>query len=207
MYPSDFPHPKSPLPGTGSPKRALFIDRWGTLLALPKRGACARFSDAEFYPGSLDALFRASQSGWLIYLIGNEDSVARGRISIRSWERFEKELITALAAHGIPIQRNYACLDHPAHGKADRMKDSVFLLPNTGIMYHAMQHDGIELDGSWVIGDGRLELAAGWRAGCRLMGLRCGAGMEDEGPGVEVDFRADDLAEALREVLTLETSS
>ena len=84
MRPSDHPFefgPNSPLPGTQAPKCALFIDRWGTLLEQPEKGWCARFKDAEFSPGALESLFRAHQAGWMIYLIGNEDAVARGRIT------------------------------------------------------------------------------------------------------------------------------
>ena len=46
-----------PLPGSGPPPRGLFVDRWGTLLELPKQGFLARFDPDRLIPGALDALF------------------------------------------------------------------------------------------------------------------------------------------------------
>ena len=197
------PYPPAPIPGTAPPARGLFIDRWGTLLELPSRGYRANLADTEFTPRALETLFRASQAGWLVYLIGNEDAVARGRLSTATWQRFESEVLDHLAAHGIPVKRNYACLDHPEHGCMGRRKDSVFLLPNTGAMYHAMQHDGIRLDQSWVIGDSTLELAAGWRSGCRLAGVRTGLALGDGAFEIEPNLVCENLSEVLAEILVL----
>jgi D-glycero-D-manno-heptose 1,7-bisphosphate phosphatase len=190
------------LPGTTPPKRALFIDRWGTLLEQPERGYEARFDKCEFTPAAIDLLFRASQAGWQIYLIGNEDAVARGKLADATWERFEAELLAHLGSLGVPIARNYACLDHPEHGKGTHLKDSVFLLPNTGPMYHAKQHDGIQLDESWVIGDSTIELAAGWRAGCRTAAVKTGLAGADGTLEIDPAFHGENLGEVLAEILT-----
>lgn len=197
------PHPSAPLPGTTPPRRGLFIDRWGTLLELPPRGFRSTFADAELTPGAQEALFRASQSGWQVYLIGNEPAVAKGRMSDASWKRFEADLLEHLTAHGVPVQRNYACLDDPEAGKGRHRRDSVFFLPNTGAMYHACQHDGIRLDQSWVIGDSTVELAAGWRAGCRLAAVRTGLALGDGTFEVDPWFEGENLAEALGQILAV----
>jgi histidinol phosphatase-like enzyme len=153
----------------------------------------------EFTPGALEALFKVGQAGWNLYLIGNEDAVAFGKMSATSWEALESALLDHLRGHGILIQRNYACLDHP-EGKSPHDKDSVFLLPNTGTLYHAAQTDGIALRESWVIGDSTLELVAGWRASCRLAAVRTGLALEDGGLQVEPEIFADNLATVLHEI-------
>ena len=191
--------PYPPLPGAGPPARGLFIDRWGTLLELPEQGYVEQFDDARFTPGALDALFRAGQAGWKLYLLGNEDSVAHGRQAVETWESFEHDLLEHLRSHGIPITRNYACTDDP-EGVPPHTKDSVFFLPNTGALYHAAQVDGIILDQSWVVGDSSLELVAGWRASCRLAGVRTGLAVRDGQFPVDPEILADDLANVLREV-------
>lgn len=189
----------APIPGSGLPPRGLFIDRWGTLLQPPQRGVCRRFQQAEFYPEALEALFHAGQSGWNVYLIGNEDAVAFGRLSPDKWTSFENDLLAHLSSHGIPIRRSYACLDNPG-AQPPHDKDSVFLLPNTGALYHAAQMDGVALQESWVIGDSTLELVAGWRAGCHLAGVLTGNALNDGHLQVDPDLVADSLAAALREV-------
>ncbi|MDA1265669.1 MAG: hypothetical protein O2816_11375 [Planctomycetota bacterium] len=187
------------LPGSGHPARGLFIDRWGTLLELPEQGYVSRFEDACFTPGTLDALFHAGQAGWNLYLIGNESSVALGQQSMESWLQFEQDLLEHMRSHGVPIRRNYACTDDP-EGVPPHIKDSVFCLPNTGGLYHAAQVDGIILDQSWVIGDSSLELVAGWRASCRLAGVRTGMAVKDGNFPVDPEILAEDLATVLHEV-------
>ncbi len=193
--------PGSPLPGTERRPRGLFIDRWGTLLERPAKGYCTRFADARFVEGAIDALFRAAQAGWRLYLIGNEDAVARGVWSTASFERFEGALAERLSSLGVPIARTYVCIDHPVHGKGPRKRDSVYLLPNTGAMHHARQFDRLDLSESWVIGDSTLELAAGWRAGCRTAGVRTGEAVQDGALHVEIDLFADDLTRVVRHIL------
>lgn len=196
--------PFSPLPGSGPPPRGLFIDRWGTLLELPEPGFVSRFEDARFTPGAVDALFHASQAGWNLYLIGNEDSVSSGQLELETWQGFEAELLDHLRSHGVPIKRCYACTDDP-EAKPPHNQDSVFFLPKTGTLYHAAQVDGINLDQSWVIGDSSLELVAGWRASCRLAGVRTGLAVQDGMFPVDPEILADDLSGVLREVASGES--
>lgn len=197
--PSSYSSPFAPLPGSGAPPRGLFVDRWGTLLVRPKQGFCTRFDRVEFIPGALDALFHAGQAGWRLYLLGNEDAVAFGKLSEPKWKALEDELIEHMNANGVPVTRSYACIDHPL-GVEDRQADSVYLLPNTGALYHAMQVDGIDLRESWVIGDSTLELVAGWRAGCHLAGVRTGEALQDGQLEVEPEIMGASIAEAVAEI-------
>lgn len=191
--------PYRPLPGSGPPPRGLFIDRWGTLLSTPRQGYLSRFDPGHLVANAVDAMFRASQAGWYVYLLGNEDAVAFGKLTLERWQVFEDELLAHLASHGVPVRRCYACTDHP-EGVAPHDKDSVFLLPNTGALYHAAQVDGIVLDQSWVVGDSSLELVAGWRAGCRLAAVRTGQAMRDGAYPLDPEIFEDDLPTALREI-------
>lgn len=190
--------PYSPIPGSGPPARGLFIDRWGTLLAEPDK-IVRDFDEVEFTPGAIDALFHASQANWNVYLIGNEEAVAFGKLALDRWKAIEAGCLEHLRAHGVPVKRLYACTDHPA-GKKPHNQDSVFLLPNTGALYHAAQMDGIELRESWVIGDSTVELVAGWRAGCRLAGVQTGKALGDGTLQVEPDILAADLPAVLQEI-------
>jgi D-glycero-D-manno-heptose 1,7-bisphosphate phosphatase len=205
MHPYDPRAFPAPLPGTEARPRALFVDRWGTLLQPPEQGSEARFDPALFVAKAVDALFRASHAGWSVYLIGNEEAVACGRVSDGAWMRFEESLLAHLAAYGVRVGRSYACLDHPEQGKGRHKRDSVFLLPNTGAMYHAMQHDGIALGKSWVIGDSTPELVAGWRSGCHVAGVRTGNALGDLALSVEPELVGDHLAAVVTDLLRQES--
>ena len=188
------PQPLRPLAGTEAPLRGLFIDRWGTLV--DSKDACLPCGSTpwSFVPRAVDAIFRAQQAGWLIYLIGNESAVADGLVSDSDWLAEERDLLARLAAQGVRVTRNYACLDHP-RGKGLHKRPSVFLLPDTGVFFHALQNEAIVLEQSWVIGDSTLELAAGERAGMRTAGVRSGLGLGDRELIVDPQFIATDLAE------------
>jgi histidinol phosphatase-like enzyme len=188
--------PFAPLPGTTRAPRGVFLDRWGSLLALPLAGEACSSADVQFLPGALQALFRLSKAGWRIYFVGNEPAVAEGRVDDATWAAIEAAIADRLRAAGIVVARTYVCLDHP-QGKGGHRNESVYLLPNTGAFYHASHNDGIELRRSWVIGDSTLELVAGWRAGCRLAGVRSGQGLTDGTYHVDPDFVGADLAEVL----------
>ena len=194
-----------PLPGTTPRPRGLFIDRWGTLLRLPEDGYGKNTSDVVFVEGVLDALFRASRAGWKIYLLGNEEAVAKGVVPAEQWEAIQEATAEGLAEAGVPLTRDYSCALHP-EGQGKFCGDSVYQLPNTGAFYHAAHADGIQLERSWVIGDSTLELAAGWRAGVRLAAVRSGLGLVDGTLHVEPEFWEDDLCAVLSMLLGLETA-
>lgn len=194
-----------PIPGTGLPPRGLFIARWKALLeargldALPRPGFAAVAADA------LPLLFRAAQQGWQIYVVGNEPGVATGRVSQERWDEFRVELESLLAAQGIPLRRHYACLEDQ-NGKGKHRKDSVFRFPNTGVLYHAAQEDGIDLGESWLVSADTDELAAAWRAGVRTLALDWQGQPATRGSDLQVEptLRGPDLARGLRQLLALD---
>lgn len=189
-----------PLPGTIRAPRALFVGRWGALLERPS-APCKSFADARVAAKAGELLFRATQAGWRLYLVGNEPDVARGRVSDAAWESFQKDLHAHLAGLGIPVARDYACLDHPQTGKGKHKRESVYRFPNTGALYHALQEDGTDLRASWMLSDDVLELAAGSRAGARTLAIGASTRVAEGSIEVECELSAVTLAEALGVVL------
>lgn len=185
-----------PIPGAEQPLRGLFIDRFGTLLESPGSAGFRPFSPAHIPNAAVDTLFRLSRNGWRVYLVGNEDAVARGKVSDADWLQFERELLAHLAQRGVEIARNYACLDD-TDGKGAHKKLSVFRFPDTGVFFHAQQFDGIDLRRSYLIGDSTLEVAAAARAGLKTIGVRTGFGCRDESLAVAPDLHVADVVEAL----------
>jgi histidinol phosphatase-like enzyme len=124
-------------------------------------------------------------------------------VSDATWERFDESLMAHLKGQGIAVKRNYACLDHPL-GKPPHGKDSVFLFPNTGCLYHAQQEDGIELRQSWVLSDDVLELAAAWRASAHVAAIESPSSrLSEEDLDVEPDIVVRGAAAGLIEILAV----
>ena len=187
----------SPAGRWGPPPRGLFLDVLGTLVEPGPGGRFKSIGKSNFYEGVLDALFRATQAGWHLYLIGNIDSVSFGKQTQAQWDKFRDGLVTRLKSEGIPVRRDYTCTNHP-EGVAGQNRDSVYFLPGTGAMHHAAQAEGISLSLSWVVGDSSTELVAGWRAGCCTAGVRTGDALEDGAFQVEPDMTTESAAGAIR---------
>ncbi len=200
-----YPSPYSPLEGTSRAPRAIFIGRFGTLLEIPEGGVVRTPADVRFFPGALEALFRANRAGWYLYLIGNEDSVTNGEVSLETWKEIQGSIMSQLSCAGIPVRHNYASVNSP-DGLDEHRLDSVYLLPNTGAFYHATHTDGIDLKQSWVIGDNTLELVAGWRAGCRQIGVETGCAVQDGTFSVDPHFMGANIVEALHDLLSRQTA-
>lgn len=200
-------NPKAPIPQDGAPRpswgpppRGVFIDVFGTIVAPAADGeSIPRFEDAEFYEGVLDALFRVTQSGWNLYLVGNMNTVAFGHQSIDEWKIFQAELHAHMRGLGIKLRRDYTCVDHP-EGVKGRDRDSVYMLPGTGAMHHAAQADSVRLPLCWVIGDSTVELVAGWRAGCRVASVATGVALGDRTYHVDPEMSGASAAGVLREI-------
>jgi len=192
-------HLLPPLPGTGAPRRGLFVGRSSALLQLPDRARLPEFTPSLFTPGAVDALFRIQHLAWNVYLVGNEPAVAHGRATDEQWQTFERALLAHLAGQGLRILRNYVCLDS-ADGKGRHKRDSVFEFPNTGVFYHAAQEDGIRLGESWLVSDDVHELAAGWRAGTRVASVRISGTACTGELTVEPQLASASLTHLLREL-------
>jgi len=180
----------------GQPRRALFIARWNVVLQKPTFGHARTMADVSFLPGVTDALFHAGQQGWQIYLFGNEDQVPDGRQSLEDWLAIDAGILEHLRSHGVQITRSYAATERP-EGVPPYDKESVYALPNTGVMHHARQEDGIDLDESWVVANDVLSLVAGWRAGCHTAGVATPRIMQEGNLSVEPELIGRDLAHTL----------
>lgn len=189
------------LPTSVRPPRGLFVGRDGVLLERSETPA-DRFSEAALQPRVVDMLFRASRGGWNVYLVGNVASVAQGKLAESAWKRFEGELMEHLRAQGVTIVRHYASVDHP-DGKGPHKRDSVFVFPNTGALYHAAQHDGVDLGESWLVSADVHELAAGWRAGVHAAALDPHGALRGEELQVEPQLIGATAVELLAEVLAI----
>jgi len=178
------------------PRRALFIARWNVVLQKPTFGHARTMADVSFLPGATDALFHAGQQGWQIYLFGNEDQVPDGRQSLEDWLAIDAGILEHLRSHGVQITRSYAATERP-DGVPPYDKESVYALPNTGVMHHARQEDGIDLDESWVVASDVLSLVAGWRAGCHTAGVATPRIMQAGNLSVEPELIGLDLEHTL----------
>lgn len=174
--------------------RFVFLDRDGTLVR--EVGYAHRLDDYELLPGVLEALDLLRAAGFRFAIVTNQSGIARGIFAHADYERFQRRLLADLAAGGIRIEATYMCPHMPDFGCECRK-------PSPTPLFQARDRFGIDLPGSWVIGDhvGDMRLAA--NAGCRGILVLTGHGEEEQRRlgDTPVDAVVPDLLAAARHIL------
>ncbi len=180
-------------------RRAVFLDRDGTIneevayLADP-----ARF---RLLPGAAEALARLAAAGFLLAVVTNQAGVARGLFGLDTLEAIHRRMREELAAAGVALAAVRYCPHHPEHGVGAFRIDCACRKPKPGMILDLAAELGVDLAGSFMIGDKAADVEAGLRAGCRAILVRTGYGRGEER---QCDPRAvvrDDLAAAAEWIL------
>lgn len=145
---------KSP---TAGPRRALFVDRDGTLnpdlryLSDPER--------LELFRGVGNALSLARDHGYLVVCVTNQSGVERGFYSTDVVDRIHERLNSLLKPHRAHIDAFYYCPHRPETACECRK-------PGTLLFRQARDEWNIDFATSAVVGDRDLDIKAG-----RALGL------------------------------------
>jgi len=171
-----------------APRRALFVDRDGTLIAdagYPRDPALV-----ELLPGAADAL-RELSSSFALVIISNQSGIGRGLISEAEARAVHDRVINGFARAGVAFAGAYYCPHAPGAGCPCRK-------PAPGLFVDAARELGLDLASSIMLGDKASDIAAGRAAGCRHT-LRFGPDVD----GADGSQRCDDWHAVARFVRSL----
>ena len=144
--------------GTESKKKALFLDRDGTINV--DKGYVFKPEDFEFQPGIFELVKEYATNNFLIFVITNQSGIARGLYTEKEYRILTDYMIEQFANRGIRIEKVYHCPHLPeTDGPCDCRK------PNPGMIVEAINEYGINPKRSVVIGDSERDLLAGINAG------------------------------------------
>ncbi len=155
-----------------SPKRAVFVDKDGTLIEnIPYNVDVARI---RFAPGAERAVPRLAAAGFAIAIVSNQAGVARGMFDEAAVAAVGQALTDRLAALGVGLAGFYYC-PHDPHGAVARYRRVCDCRkPAPGLIVRAARELGVDLSASWLIGDILDDIEAGRRAGCRTILIDAG---------------------------------
>ena len=149
-------------------QRAIFLDRDGTLNKYV--GFLRNVNAFELLPGVADAVRRINDSGYLAICVTNQPVVARGEVTVDELDEIHRKMETLLGAEGAYLDAIYYCPHHPHRGYPDEVPelkiDCECRKPKPGMLLAAARDYNIDLDNSWMIGDGENDIKAGKAAGC-----------------------------------------
>jgi D-glycero-D-manno-heptose 1,7-bisphosphate phosphatase len=166
------------------PRRAVFLDRDGTLIELvPYLHDPA---DVRLVPGAAAALRRLGERGWARVVVTNQSGIARGYFRAEDVERVHARLLAALRAEGADLEAIEICPHHAEHGSPCDCRK-----PAPGMLSRAARDLDLEPRESWVIGDRWEDIAAGRALGCRGILVMTGYGREQLHAGPDPSLAAD----------------
>jgi D,D-heptose 1,7-bisphosphate phosphatase len=156
-----------PAPSCRSDRRAIFLDKDGTLIEnVPYN---VNLDLIHFCSGAIPALQQLSAADYKLFVITNQSGVARGYFLETDLHPVEHHLQTQLAAAGVTLSGFYYCPHHPDGVSAPYATACNCRKPQPGLLHRAAAEHGIDLKQSWMIGDILHDVAAGRSAGCRTI--------------------------------------
>ena len=127
-------------------RRAVFLDRDGTIIE--DVGYLRDLNDARLLPGAAEAIRRLNEHGFLVIVATNQSGIARGILSRNDYRQTEQRVDALLEAEGAHLDAHYFCPHLPElTGPCDCRKPGVLLYRQ------AAEQFGIDLRGSWWVGD------------------------------------------------------
>jgi D-glycero-D-manno-heptose 1,7-bisphosphate phosphatase len=182
-------------------KRAVFLDRDGVITQLvyyPSHGEWEgprSVADLQIADGVADALRRLREAGWLLFVITNQPSYAKGKIG-----RESLEAVHAAALEGLPIEKSYVCFHHPEAVVEELRVRCECRKPGAKSIRDAAGEFGVDLSASWMVGDQDSDVGAGRAAGCRVALIENPHSAHKRGKA-EPDVRFGSLAEFVEHVV------
>lgn len=184
--------------------RALFLDRDGVLDALvyypeptAEWEAPRTIADVRIVPGVPEALRRAHDAGWLLCIVTNQPSYAKGKVSRESLLAVHDEVLRRL---GVPIAKSGLCFHHPEAAVPEMRVVCDCRKPGTRFLREAAEELGVDLVQSWMVGDQDSDLGAGRAAGCRVALIETPESAYKRGR-IEPDLRCRDFPEFVERVV------
>jgi len=171
-------------------QKAAFLDRDGTLIE--EVNYLSDVADLRVFPFTFDAIKLLRDAGFLIIVVTNQSGIGRGVYDEASMHAIHAEMQAQLAGM---VDAFYFCPHLPCDGCTCRK-------PNLGMIESATADFSIDLPGSWMIGDKKIDVETGHNAGMKSALVMTGYGRSHSRQlYIKPDVLADDLLAAVQEAL------
>src|SRR3989344_6633767 len=164
---------------------AIFLDRDGTLIE--DAGENKDIEKYKLLEGVVDGLKIFRRFGFKLIVVTNQSGIGRGYYTEESMHKFHDKMIEDLEKNGVKLDGIYFCPHHPD-------KDCECRKPKTGMIDKAVKELGIEIKGSFMIGDKDTDVELAHKAG--MKGILIQTDTYKNEKNVKPDYKAKDLVEA-----------
>lgn len=173
-------------------RRAIFLDRDGTIN--PDSGYIDSPEKIRIYPAARLGLRLLYQHDYLLFVVTNQSGVGRGYFPEEALESIHQKLVSEIERDLVKLTDIVYCPHHPD----DRCKCRK---PSPHMVLRLADRYGIDLVGSYFIGDKISDVLTGKNAGCESILLAAQSqisDLRDMKEWIEPDYIAPDLHQAAR---------
>jgi len=164
--------------------KAVFLDRDGVINEVLVKNDRAysprRFEEFKFIENVYELIRKIKEAGFLSIVVTNQPDIARGKMEISELERMNKAVRDKL-----PIDDNLVCMH-------DDIDNCSCRKPKPGMIFKAAKKYEIEIETSFLIGDGWRDMMAASNAGCKGILLKA-----SYNTGVDCFKRVENLKTAI----------
>ena len=181
-------------------KKIIFLDRDGVINKDPggwtKHSYVTKWKDFHFLPGAKKAIKTLGDNGYGVVVISNQAGISKGFYSRERLDKITSRMIREIKKSGGKIKKVFYCV-HQDSDRCDCRK------PETGLLRRAEKELGVRSGGAYLIGDGRVDIDAGHKAGMKKILVLSGkTDIRDvRGWKIKPDLIFKDLLEAVEYIL------
>lgn len=178
-------------------QKAIFLDRDGTINKYV--GFLKNIDDFELEDKVIDAIKLINRSGYLAVVVTNQPVIARGEVSVKELQEIHNKMETLLGLGRAYLDAIYYCPHHPHGGYVGERPEYKINCdcrkPKPGMLIKAAKDFNIDLEASWMIGDGINDIECGKNAGCHTAAIKC---------NFDADILGNSLYDCITKILTME---
>lgn len=181
-------------------KKIVFIDRDGVINKDPggwtEHSYVTRWKDFHFIRDAKKAIRSLSTGGFDLILISNQGGVSKGFFTEERLDSINSRMLEEIRKAGGRIKKTYYCV-HQSSDECDCRK------PEIGMFKKAAKESGAGIKGSFFVGDGKVDVEAGHKAGLKTILVLSGkTPLSDVDEwSVKPDHMFKDLAEAAKFII------
>ncbi|MFT5169638.1 MAG: D-glycero-D-manno-heptose 1,7-bisphosphate phosphatase [Candidatus Omnitrophota bacterium] len=146
--------------------KIIFLDRDGVINEFPGNGRyVTKVKDFHFIPGSLEAIKRLTDEGFIIFVVSNQAGVGKGIYTKQKLAQINKKMLTGIKKVGGKVKKAYYATARSDEGSPLRK-------PNIGSVKLAMKLLGMNLASAkhaYFVGDTESDIQTGKNAGMKTI--------------------------------------
>jgi D-glycero-D-manno-heptose 1,7-bisphosphate phosphatase len=183
--------------------KAVFLDRDGVINPLVYNPATGEYEsphkpeDFLLYPFAEKSLRLLKDAGFIIIIVSNQPSYAKGKTSLENIKAVEKTLEDFSAEHGGLIDKAFYCYHHPNGIVPEYTRSCACRKPGTLFLEQAKTEFNLDPAQCWFTGDRDSDIECGRRFGCRTIKIDNPHSAKNSGC-IEADYHAKNLFDAAK---------